>query len=221
MIDTALPVLYSFRRCPYAIRTRITLLYSRQAVELREVVLRNKPPCMIEYSPKATVPVLVLSDHTVLEESLDIIYWALNKNDPEQWWQGLSIEQQQLTSTLIQQNDGPFKHWLDRYKYADRYPQESAEHYRQQAQTYLAQLEQQLSRQPYLLTDRLTLADIAIFPFIRQFAFVDKNWFDQSPYPHLQRWLNALLGSPLFTEAMVKYAPWEPNHNPVIFSRSE
>lgn len=217
MTDFQTPILYSFRRCPYAIRTRMTLAYSQQQLELREVLLRDKPASLLQSSPKGTVPVLVLGDNSVLQESLDIIHWSLEQQDRDHWWTGLNHQQQQQIGALINNNDGDFKHWLDRYKYADRYPDHSAEYYRQQAENFLTELEQRLNRQCFLLSDQISLADIALFPFIRQFAFVDKHWFDRSDYKQLRCWLEYLLLSPLFTRVMAKYKPWKPGDKPLIF----
>lgn len=205
----ATPILYSFRRCPYAIRARLAIACARTPVELREVTLRDKPADMLAHSPKGTVPVLLLPDGGVLEESLDIMYWALNQHDPEHWLSD-SVDQQTKTSALITRNDGEFKTHLDHYKYAVRHPEHPPEHYRAQAETILEDLNSHLTRQPWLLGEQTSLADIALMPFIRQFAFVDKHWFDHSPYPGLQRWLQTLLATPRFQQVMHKQAPWTP-----------
>jgi len=205
---THLPILYSFRRCPYAIRTRMTLAYSGITVNLREIILRDKPTALLDISPKGTVPVLLQPDQTVLDESLDIMRWALAVHDPDQW---LRQDDTVLVETkLIETNDNDFKVHLDQYKYADRHPEQSTEYYRQQGEKFLQSLEQQLRQTQFLLADTIGLADIAIFPFIRQFAFVDKTWFDQSPYPQLQHWLDYFLRSPLFINVMKKYSVWQP-----------
>ena len=207
------PVLYSFRRCPYAIRARICLHYASITVELREVFLADKPEAMLALSSKGTVPVLQLADH-VLDESIDLMYWALSQSDPDDW---LRQELQQQTLSLIEENDGSFKTHLDHYKYWDRYPAEPQAFYRQQAEQFLGRLEGLLETNSFLLTDAPTVADIAIFPFIRQFAFVDKHWFDQAPYGHLQRWLDYFLNSRLFTATMDKSPAWQPGDKPKLF----
>ena len=194
------PILYSFRRCPYAMRARMTLLVSGIDCEIREVKLREKPAEMIAASPKATVPVLVLGDGQVIDESLDIMRWALRRNDPEHWLDGDDIE-------LIGTNDGVFKQHLDRYKYPDRYPADAIDH-RAQGLAILAVLEERLSKRAYLCGDARTLTDIAIMPFVRQFAAVDRGWFDPQPLSSVQRWLATLLASPLFIEAMVVRPQW-------------
>jgi glutathione S-transferase len=194
-------ILYSFRRCPYAMRARMAIAVSGIQVELREVVLRDKPQALLDISPKATVPVLLTSDNTIIDESLDIMHWALKQSDPDNWLSNVNSE-------LITNNDGDFKHWLDRYKYADRYPEHSEHYYRQQGEKTLLVLENMLEKSAYLAGNDITFNDIAIFPFIRQFAFADLNWFEIAPYPKLRTWLNALINNVLFQKIMVKYQPW-------------
>ncbi|RDH83137.1 MAG: glutathione S-transferase [endosymbiont of Galathealinum brachiosum] len=201
------PVLYSFRRCPYAMRARLALQYCNIQVELREVDLKNKPAEMLHASPKATVPVLVCNDKTVIDESIDIMLWALQQNDPQNWL--FCIEKQQIPD-LILENDTQFKIDLDHYKYADRYPEFSALTYRQRAEVFLEQLEQILSKQKYLSSSSETLTDIALFPFVRQFAYVDIKWFESAPYPKLRNWLNNWLKSELFHSIMKKHPYWLP-----------
>lgn len=197
-----LPTLYSFRRCPYAMRARLAIAYAEQAVHKIEVELRNKPAEMLALSPKGTVPVLQLSDGTVLEESLDIMLWALGRHDPQQ----LLPSGQSLADTLalIQHNDGEFKHWLDHYKYAIRFPEQPPAYYRTQGEHFLRLLEQRLQQSAYLFGEQVTLGDIAIMPFVRQFAHVDKAWFDKAPYPALQRWLSEWLAADVFAQIMAK-----------------
>ena len=207
-----LPVLYSFRRCPYAMRARMTLIYSSINPELREVLLKDKPSSMLAISAKGTVPVLQLPDSNVLDQSRDIMHWALAISDPQQW---LNDELAESISDLIDYNDNQFKTHLDHYKYWERFPAESQNFYRAQGEIFLQQLEEHLISRPYLLADRISMADIALFPFIRQFAFVDKVWFDQSPYPKLQLWLQKLLDSTLFLTAMKKLPPWREGDSPV------
>jgi len=196
----ALPILYSYRRCPYAMRARMALGYAGIAVEIREVSLKDKPAHLLQVSPKGTVPVLVLQSGQVIEQSLDIMYWALQQHDADGWLR--ADPQQQL---LIAENDGSFKQNLDRYKYAIRFPEHSAEHYRQQGELFLEKLEQRLQQSAFLLGNTISLADIAIFPFIRQFAAVDSVWFEAAAYIRLKSWLQHLVGSALFESVMVKY----------------
>lgn len=208
------PVLYSFRRCPYAIRARMALCYAGVKVELREVLLKDKPATMLAASSKGTVPVLVLEDGAVLDESYDVMRWVLARNDPDGWWDDSLAEQ---IDKLVQQNDVEFKPWLDRYKYAVGYPEFSAEYYRAQGELFLQVLEVHLEHHAYLLRDTLCFADVAIFPFVRQFAFVDKDWFESAPYPRLQSWLETLLASELFLGVMAKYPVWREGDKPQLF----
>ena len=193
-----LPVLYSFRRCPYAMRARLALTVSGQRYAHREILLRDKPAEMIATSPKATVPVLKLADEVVLEESLDIMLWSLRRHDPLNWLEPQSGSLDRMLEQIAD-NDGPFKNHLDRYKYANRYGDATDPRYhRQQGMVFLDALNQQLEKTRYLAGDRPALADYAIFPFVRQFALVDKEWFDQSPCPWVQKWLDSLINSILF-----------------------
>jgi glutathione S-transferase len=192
-----LPILYSFRRCPYAIRARMALIYSDICVEIKEVQLNNKPEHLLLISPKATVPVLQLPNGKVIAESLDIMRWALEHHDPEKWLRfGNDGE------ALIKRNDGDFKYYLDRYKYADRYPDFSQDYYRQQAEVFLAELEVRLVNSKYLCGHSLSIADVAIFPFIRQYVGVDRDGFERSVFQALTKWLDTLLSLELFRVAM-------------------
>ena len=182
-------------------RARMALRYANIEVEIREISLKQKPAHMLQVSPKGTVPVLVLSDGTVIDQSLDIMRWALNLADLDGW---LTVDSVQ-TSALIHENDVSFKQSLDRYKYAERFPEHSAEFYRAQGEVFLARLESMLCKNTFLLGAKVSLADIAIFPFIRQFAAVDANWFDNSHYLHLKHWLQVLVASDLFCKVMEKY----------------
>ncbi len=212
-----LPVLYSFRRCPYAMRARLALHSSGTAVELREVSLRDKPESMLAASPKGSVPVLLVPQGQVIDESWDIMRWALQRNDPE-CWLGQGHRHVDAAEPLVSENDTAFKYWLDRYKYPDRYPEHPQTHYRVMAGQFLLKLESRLSTSRFLLGDERSVADVALFPFIRQFAEVDKDWFAQFPCPNLQRWLNDFLGSARFAAVMTKYAIWHPGDPPVIMS---
>ncbi|MBO6638673.1 MAG: glutathione S-transferase [Roseitalea sp.] len=213
-----LPVLYSFRRCPYAMRARLAIAASGMTVELREVVLRDKPDAMIEASPKATVPVLVLADGAVIDESWDVMTWALSQADPEGWWP----KDHPLRSgieTLVAANDGPFKKALDRYKYPSRYESEIVCETDQRAiaAEHLRPLDKRLRHQKWLLGDRATLADFAILPFVRQFAHVDCDWFDAQPWPHLRDWLDRFLASDRFASIMQKHRQWRPGDAVTMF----
>jgi glutathione S-transferase len=216
-----LPILYSFRRCPYAIRARLALAYADVSYELREVSLKNKPKEMLDISPKGTTPVMQIfaeEDFTILEESLDIMNWALQQDDPLNW-NNLPEPSMAIAKQLIDTNDREFKLALDRYKYPNRFPEKSQADYRQQAEEFLQVLEFQLrsqtdAAQSFLICDRQTLADIAIFPFVRQFAYVDIDWFLSSSYQHLQQWLKWHEASPMFEFVMQKFPTWTPRDPP-------
>jgi glutathione S-transferase len=215
--DAGLPRLYSFRRCPYAIRARLAIQASGTEVELREILLRDKPAQMLEISAKGTVPVLELVDGAVIDESRQIIDWALAQHDPADWaLTGLPTLREQADQ-LIDRNDGEFKELLDRYKYAVRFPEHPAEYYRDAAMQILDDLDQRLADSGFLLAGRETVADIALYPFVRQFAFVDKPWFDCQPVPALQRWLAAFLNAESFSRVMTKLPPWVAGRNGVLF----
>ncbi|WP_421523011.1 glutathione S-transferase [Pseudomonas yamanorum] len=192
-------VLYSFRRCPYAMRARMALRYSGVAVQIIEVSLKAKPAEMLALSPKGTVPVLSV-DGRVIDESLAIMGWALAQSDPEGWL----LEDDGATQALIEENDQGFKYQLDRYKYAERYPEQPMEQYRAEGEVFLSKLEGLLAQREYLLAGHLSLADVALAPFVRQFAHVDREWFGRAPYPRLQAWLQRFLESPLFIATMAK-----------------
>lgn len=194
------PVLYSYRRCPYAMRARMALKYADIAVEIREISLKDKPKSMLQVSPKATVPVLVLDNGNVLEQSMDIMDWALQQSDKGRW---LSVDSEH-SQALIAENDGSFKQALDKYKYAIRFPEQSAETYRQQGEVFLQKLEGLLNQNSYLLAEHISIVDVAIFPFIRQFASVDAIWFETAPYPKLKHWLQSLISTELFQSIMEK-----------------
>ena len=191
----------------------MALRYAGISHELREVLLGDKPAEMIQASAKGTVPVLCLPDGTVIDESRDVMVWAVSQHDPENW---LPVELLKAAQQLIDSNDDEFKKHLDQYKYWDRYPQQPQEYYRTQAEVFLQLLEGELSRQTFLLGRTVSLADVAIFPFIRQFAFVDKPWFDQAPYPNLQAWLSSWLQSSIFLSVMQKQDPWQSGDCPLL-----
>jgi glutathione S-transferase len=214
-LTMSMPVLYSFRRCPYAMRARLALRASGVRVELREVVLRAKPEHLLSISPKGTVPVLQLPDGCVIEQSLDIMRWALGQHDPHGWLKAGTAAQAQAWINL---NDGPFKALLDRYKYPERHPERSAPQWRDEAvKLMLAPMEQALKSHAQLLGPAVSLADMALLPFVRQFAQVDAQWFAQAQLPALQAWLSAHLASALFESSMGKVAPWQPDQSPVLF----
>jgi glutathione S-transferase len=192
-------LLYSFRRCPYAMRARLALRYSGVPVQIIEVSLKAKPAEMLALSPKGTVPVLSV-DGRVIEESLEIMQWALAQHDPDDWL----LQGDPAVLALIAENDQGFKYHLDRYKYADRYPEYPMEHYRAEGEVFLQKLEGLLGERAYLLAEHPSLADMALAPFVRQFAHVDREWFAGTPYQRLQAWLQRVLTSPLFIAVMTK-----------------
>lgn len=214
-MTTALPVLYSFRRCPYAIRARLALVQAGVRVELREVDLKHKPAELLALSPAATVPVLDAGQGVVLKHSLEVMRWALAQDDPQGWLNGADAPDQ---LALVETCDTQFKLALDRYKYADRYPGQSREDYRQQArECLLATLEERLQEQPFLGGDQPCLSDAAIFPFVRQFAGVEPAWWALAGGPATQRWLAHWLESELFARCMVKLPVWQPGDPPLRF----
>lgn len=211
-----LPLLYSFRRCPYAMRARMALMISGQAVKLREVVLRDKPSEMIEASPKATVPVLVFEDGRVIDESLAIMDWALTVCDPDGW-----LENRDASIALIAEADGDFKTHLDRYKYPSRYDDVDPVEHRTAGLEILQSWDRRIAELEQLTSSSKALADIAIFPFVRQFANNDRNWFDQQAIPALQKWLTGHLESDLFQSVMEKFPQWKSGDQEPIFARHD
>ena len=203
-----IPVLYSFRRCPYAMRARLALDVSGIEVALREVILRDKPPAFLEASASGTVPCLVTEDGAV-DESLDIMVWALEQSDPEGW-----LDMPVLGQDWIARIDGPFKASLDRTKYATRFPDDDPERHRAIAAAFLNDLNAQVHG---YLFGRPTLADFAILPFVRQFALIDRGWFDAQPWPDLQIWLDGFLASDRFARIMRKYPVWHPGAAEAMF----
>ena len=204
------PILYSFRRCPYAIRARLAICYAGITTQHREILLQDKAQEFLQVSQSKTVPTLLVGD-TVLDESYDIMLWALKKNDPENW-SGMPA----LGHDLILQTDGPFKDALDKTKYASRHRQEDMIANRQTAAEFLVNLDAMLEK-AYLFGSQPTLADMAILPFVRQFAFIDKSWFDAQQWPNLKRWLESFLASDLFTSSMLKYPRWHAGDEIVYF----
>lgn len=204
------PILYSFRRCPYAMRARMALLISGVTCELREVKLSDKPAAMIAASPKATVPVLVLPSGEVIAESLAIMRWALARHDPENWLEYEAVE-------LIAINDWPFKQHLDRYKYPSRYDDVDPVAERQAGLVILQDLEHHLRQNGALCRSTRSFADIATMPFVRQFAHTDREWFDAQTLPHLHIWLAQLKTSDVFNRAMVKHPIWQDGQDITLF----
>mgnify|MGYP001261125367 CR=1 FL=1 len=189
----------------------MALSYSKVSVEVKEILLNNRPPELLAVSIKGTVPVLCINDTTVIDESLDIMKWALIQNDPNLW----SHYNKEMQFDIIEENDNEFKYWLDRYKYYDRYPENNRDYYRAKCDKYLTKLNQLLEKNQYLLTNKLLLVDVAIVPFIRQFANVDKYWFKET-YGKLSSWLNNIIESKLFVSVMDKYLEYNSKQEPLI-----
>jgi glutathione S-transferase len=214
---STLPILYSLRNCPYAMRARLAIFKAQQTVLLRDLVLSNKPAEMIAVSPKGTVPVIVLANGTVIEESLEVMLWALQETDPADL---LHCHQEGATSVmllLINEFDQGFKVCLEAYKCAKRYQEDNVVECREVCQQYIQQLEQRLTAHLFLMSDKESLADIALIPFIRQFARIERQWYLQSPYPMVRQWLNSYLQSAVFTKVMAKYPLWLDEPQDVLF----
>jgi len=211
---TELPVLYSFRRCPYAMRARLAVAVSGVAVELREILLRDKASAFLEASPSGTVPCLKAGD-LVIDESLDLMVWALQKKDPEGW-----LDMPDLGHELIAETDGPFKAALDHTKYHTRYLELDPEESRAQAMAFLSKLDQQIGDKLWLFGDTPSLADMAVLPFVRQFAFINKSRFDVDAGPNLSRWLEAFIASERFAAIMPKLPMWREGDAPLRFERA-
>ncbi|KGJ92459.1 glutathione S-transferase [Thalassotalea sp. ND16A] len=209
-----LPVLYSLRNCPFAMRARLAIYKSKQPIELRDVVLNNKPQQMLTASPKGTVPILVLASEQVIDESLEVMLWALNESDPDDLLHSGCAE----ILTLIEQFDEPFKTCLEQYKCAKRYHESNLTECRQACEVYIKDLEQRLTEHAYIIDEKESLADIALLPFIRQFAKIERQWYLQSPYPNVKRWLNRYLQSPMFTKVMAKYPLWSEHSEMIVFT---
>lgn len=211
------PILYSLRQCPYAMRARMGLLLAKQPVMLRDIVMKNIPAEMLEVSPKGTVPVLILNDATVIDESIDIMVWALYKNDPD----NLLYHQQPISKSdiinLINRNDNEFVDVLNKYKAAARYHDTNEVSCRQQCEPYLEYLELSLTQHEFLVGATPSLADYAILPFIRQFSHIDRQWYRHAPYPKLQRWLERQYQNSIFVKAMTKYPQWLDTKESIIF----
>ena len=209
------PILYTFRRCPYAIRTRMALAYSDITIEIKEIFLQNRPQELFDISPKGTVPVLCLNNSKIIDESLDIMQWSLTQNDPDSW----IIPNLDIQLKLIKENDSEFKYWLDRYKYYDRYPEHDKKFYRQKCGEYISKLNIMLKDNAYLYSNKISIADVAIFPFIRQCANVDTDWFTGT-FLNTKTWLALLIESKLFLSIMHKYSEYQSGQKPLVVNFS-
>ena len=210
------PIFWSFRRCPYAMRARLAIAASGQKVQLREILLRNKPADFLATSPKGTVPVLKLENGQVIDESRDIMFWALGQNDPENWlaaWRQNPV----LAIAFLDRLDGAFKHDLDRYKYASLYDRDAGLTHRNRGGAFLAEVDQDIQHTGALSGPQLGLLDFATLPFVRQFRIADPNWFDNQSWPQLHAWLGGFLDSARFQLVMQKYSQWSSDGESISF----
>lgn len=216
MMNNELPILWSFRRCPYAMRARLAIKASGQSVLLREILLRDKPEPFLAASEKGTVPVLVLPDGRVIDESRDVMFWALSQADPEEWL-AIYHEDPDACDAHLDALDLTFKHHLDRYKYATRYEDVDEVIHRTQGASFLQKWDHHLSLAPALSGAKAGILDFATLPFVRQFRIADPVWFDSQDWPHLHKWLQAFLDSDRFADIMAKYQPWNKTGDEVVF----
>lgn len=219
--NLSLPILYSLRNCPYAMRARIAIYYAKQKVALRDLVLTDKPDEMLLASPKGTVPVLVTEVETnnpvVIEESLDVMLWALHESDPDNLLHKEDPEQLTNMLSLIATFDDEFKKYFDIYQCAKRYHEDSLESDRQACEKYITDLELRLEKNDFLFSNQMSLADIALVPFIRKFSKVERRWYLQSPHPKLRAWLDSFIQSRMFSKVMTKYPLWQEHKELTVF----
>ncbi|MUK63023.1 glutathione S-transferase [Aliivibrio fischeri] len=211
-----IPILYSLRQCPYAMRARLAILYAEQTVVLRDIDMNNKPKEMLSISPKGTVPVLHFED-TVIEESVDVMLWALTQSDPRNLLYHHDLLQLPLMLELIRRNDTEFVHVLQKYRAASRYHDDDEIEYRNQCVEWLSDIEERLSRHTFIMGESASIVDYALLPFIRQLSRVDKKWYNSAPLPHLRSWLIHHYDDPIFSKAMTIYPKWNGNTEAVIF----
>ncbi|WP_350433331.1 glutathione S-transferase [Shewanella sp. H8] len=215
-----LPVLYSLRNCPFAMRARLAIYASSQQVQLRDLVLSNKPVEMLKVSPKGTVPVLVTTNNQVIDESLSIMQWALSQSDPDDYLDATTANALADMLAVIEIFDNEFKGYLEQYRCAKRYHEPSLIEDRQKCERYIADLEFRLCLHPYLMSDKPSLTDLALMPYIRQFARVERQWYLQSPYPKLRQWLNHYLQSRMFSKVMTKNPMWLDTKEHIVFGNN-
>lgn len=206
-----IPILYSLQNCPYAMRARIALLLAEQTIIVRAITLKDKPQAMLNASPKGEVPVLILPNGTVIEQSYDIMLWALQQNDSANLLHRDVPEFSQQILQLIERGDNEFKHPLEQYRAAKRYHQDSEIQWRQQCEIFIEDIEYNLNQSGYFVGNQLSLADYAFIPFMRQFGRVDRKWFAQAPYPKFKTWLSTQLQSRLYARMMTKHPLWDNN----------
>ena len=208
-MNQKIPILFSFRRCPYAMRARIAIKLCSLECEIREINLKLKNKKFLEISPKGTVPVLVLPDDKIIEESMDIIHWAISNNDSYNLkLKNLEIYNKDMD--LISIFDNEFKYHLDRYKYNSRYKGINKEEHKYKARDLLVNLNNSLKEKQWLNGENISISDISILPFIRQYRIADIKWFDEKlELPNINRWLDKFLNSKIFNNVMKKYKIWE------------
>ena len=211
------PYLYSLRNCPFAMRARLAIYKSAQPVFIREVDLRDKPSAMLIDSPKATVPILVVSQTLIIEESLEVMLWSLGQNDPQNLLRHNDDNKFNDILTFIYRFDHGFKPALEDYKCAKRYHEDSVCEQRAVCEVFINELEQRLSRHQFVMDEQESLADIAILPFVRQFARVERKWYVQSSYPNVKRWLNSYLQYAIFSKVMTQFPCWKIGDKPVVY----
>ncbi|WP_028022292.1 glutathione S-transferase [Enterovibrio calviensis] len=211
------PILYSLRQCPYAMRSRLAILHAGQTVILRDIDMNNKPEEMLAISPKGTVPVLELADGSVIDESLDVMVWALKQSDPNNLLYSHDSTQLPIMRELIERHDVEFVGALQKYRAASRYRDDNKIAFRDECCKWLGPIEQRLSQHAYIMGEQPSLVDYAILPLIRQFSRVDKRWYAQAPLPYLRAWLVKHYDDPTFSKAMVSYPKWNKNDEPIFF----
>jgi glutathione S-transferase len=205
---TTLPILYSLQNCPYAMRARLAILLAQQRVQIRAITMKDKPSDMLQASPKGTVPVLIVDEDLVVDESLDIMLWALDRNDPENLLYKHDSTALPEMLKAIAENDTEFKPNLEKYKRAKRFHGDDLENCRLECEPFIQNLEQRLSQHEFLMGETPSLLDYALLPFIRQFSRVNKAEFAHDRYTNLRQWLRYHLQSRLFSRAMFKYPLW-------------
>ncbi|WP_135458394.1 glutathione S-transferase [Vibrio echinoideorum] len=215
--ESDLPILYSLRRCPYAMRGRMGIALSQQQVLLREIVTKDKPSELLASSPKGTVPVLILPDGQIVEQSLDVMNWALQQNDPQDLLRSSNSALSESVHQLIKMNDEEFIGYLEKYRASLRYRNDDVEQRRRLCEGFISVLENKLANHDYLFGNTPSLADFAVMPFVSQFVRVEKKWFVQSDYQNVGRWLRAHLESKLYGQVMKQYPLWNETKQDCLF----
>ena len=210
----SIPILYSFHQCPFCLRARVALKYASLKIILRDVELNNLPAEALAVSSHATVPSLVINDDEYLDESWDIVKWAVQQDDSDNWL-GEDNAYLQDAEMLLEINDHSFKEDLKGYKDREHHPEQPMPYYRQRGEEFLEELNEMLVENNFLLAPHITIADIGVFPLVREFAMVDKVWFDKTPYPKLQAWLENIIDSEWFKAAMQENEIWQAGNDDI------